>query len=318
MAKIYTILMLMFILFSSGCTKNQYNPATGDGSGTITLSGAWALYPMTVKWGEEYAALHPGVRIDIGAGGAGKGMADVLSGTVDIGMVSRTIHPSEIEKGAWWVSVAKDAVVPTFNAHNPYSTKLKSKGVSRQQFIAIFITGETTGWGEIAGTEAHEKIHLFGRSDACGAAQTWAEYCGKNQEDLLGIGVYGDPGVAEAVRNDIYGLGFNNINFAYDANTKVPVADLDIIPIDLNADGHIDATEAFYENRDTIVRAIAEGVYPSPPSRNLHFVCRGKPEKKTVSDFIAWVLGEGRRFVSETGYIPLRDDELMIELEKLK
>ena len=38
--------------------------------GTITLSGAWALYPMAVKWAEEFQKLHPKVRIDIGAGGA--------------------------------------------------------------------------------------------------------------------------------------------------------------------------------------------------------------------------------------------------------
>ncbi|MCX6348527.1 MAG: phosphate ABC transporter substrate-binding protein, partial [Candidatus Aureabacteria bacterium] len=41
------------------------------GEETISLSGAWALYPMAVKWGEEYQKTHPGVKIDIAAGGAG-------------------------------------------------------------------------------------------------------------------------------------------------------------------------------------------------------------------------------------------------------
>ena len=44
------------------------------------MSGAWALYPMAVTWSEEFRKIHPGVQIDISAGGAGKGMADCLTG----------------------------------------------------------------------------------------------------------------------------------------------------------------------------------------------------------------------------------------------
>jgi len=59
--------------------------------GTIRVSGAWALYPMMVKWGEEYRKVHPKVRVDISAGGAGKGVVDALAGLVNVGMVSREI-----------------------------------------------------------------------------------------------------------------------------------------------------------------------------------------------------------------------------------
>ena len=34
---------------------------------TIRVSGAWALYPMMVKWGEEFWKIHPNMRIDISA-----------------------------------------------------------------------------------------------------------------------------------------------------------------------------------------------------------------------------------------------------------
>ena len=64
---------------------------------------------------------------------------------------------------------------------------------------------------------------------------------GKKQEDLLGIGVFGDPGLNEAVRKDALGIGFNNINYAYDATTLKPMAGTAILPIDLNDNGKIDA-----------------------------------------------------------------------------
>src|SRR5512136_3183276 len=124
-------------------------PQGSEPAGTITASGAFALYPMMVKWGEEYQKLHPGVQFDISAGGAGKGMTDALGGQVDIGMVSRSIKPEEEKQGAYWVSVVKDAVFPAVNEKNPVLSDLLSKGVSREQFIDLFITGKIKTWGQL-------------------------------------------------------------------------------------------------------------------------------------------------------------------------
>ncbi len=88
-------------------------------SGQISISGAFALYPMTVKWAEEFRKINPDVRIDISAGGAGKGIADALSGMVEIGMVSREIYPEELKKGAFPIAVTKDAVVAVISESNP-------------------------------------------------------------------------------------------------------------------------------------------------------------------------------------------------------
>ena len=288
--------------------------------GTVALSGAWALYPMAVKWAEVFREIHPGVRIDIGAGGAGKGMADCLTGTVDIGMVSRDIYPEEIKKGAWWIAVAKDAVVPTMNASNPLAAEILARGISREIFTGMWITGDITTWEQAAGADGNGKhdIHVYTRSDACGAAKTWAKYLGWSQEDLLDVGVYGDPGLATAVINDQLGAGFNNINYAYDAKTKITVSGIRILPIDLNENGRLDKDEDFYGDRDQIVAAIADGRYPSPPARDLFFVSRGCPEKPAVRAFIQWVLTEGQGYVQESGYIPVPQDKLREGLNRLR
>jgi len=110
--KVVTIAVVIIIV---AIVVYSYFGSSGE---TIKVSGAWALYPMMVKWTEEYQKIDPKVRIDVSAGGAGKGMADALGGLVDIGMVSREIFPEEIEQGAFWVSVCKDAVVPTVNENN--------------------------------------------------------------------------------------------------------------------------------------------------------------------------------------------------------
>ena len=71
-----------------------------DVEGQVSLSGAFALYPLAVQWSNEFQALHPSVKIDVSAGGAGKGMTDVLNGMVDYAMLSRDLHQEEIESGA--------------------------------------------------------------------------------------------------------------------------------------------------------------------------------------------------------------------------
>lgn len=310
--------LLPVILFMGIAVQTGRADSQEELKGTIAMSGAWALYPMAVKWAEEFQKIHPGVKIDVAAGGAGKGMADALSSVADIGNISRDIYPEEIKKGAWFIAVTKDAVVPAVNAGNPLLEEILSKGVKKEDFIDIWITGRIKEWNEVAGGKQSHFIHVYTRCDACGAAQIWAEYLGKKQEDLLGVGVYGDPGVAEAVRKDILGVGFNNINYVYDAKTKKQIDGIKVIPIDLNGNDKIDRDENFYDSRDEITKAIAAGKYPSPPARDLYFVCQGSPEKKAVIEFIRWVLTDGQKYVPDAGYINLSGDKLREGLKKLE
>ncbi len=326
MKKVLVGVIVIIIIIALGIIINngRMQEVSKDGtlSGRITMSGAWALYPMAVKWAEEFQKIHPNIRIDIAAGGAGKGMADALAEIVDIGNISRDIYDAEIEKGAWYVAVTKDAVVPTINENNPFIDKINKTGIGKDMFVNIWITESIDNWEQalsmINKTTGKNKIHVYTRSDACGAAETWAKYLGKHQDDLMGVGVYGDPGLAEAVKKDNLGIGYNNINYAYDTKTKEQIPGIRVLPIDINGNGTIDEDENFYTNRDDIVNAITIGKYPSPPARDLYFVCQGKPERKIVIEFIKWVLTDGQKFVSEAGYINLTEDRIEQELKKLE
>lgn len=290
----------------------------GQLSGKISLSGAYALYPMVVRWGEEFQKLHPGVKIDVQGGGAGKGMTDALSGTVSFGMVSREIAPEEVSKGAYAVAVCKDAVIPTINPNNPYLATIKQKGITKQQFYKVFITGEITTWGELLGIKSMKPIKLFTRSDAAGAAESWAKFMGNyKQEDLVGTGVFGDPGLAQAVSKDPLALGFNNINFVYDVTTRKPQAGLLACPIDFNGNGTWDTNENVYSSLDAIDDAILSGAYPSPPARQLYLVSKGKPTNPLLVAFLQWILTDGQKYVDEAGYVKLPAELLKKEATTL-
>ena len=306
---ILSIILYVVSLPGSYCQTNT--------SGQISISGAFALYPMVVKWADEYKKIKPGIRFDISAGGAGKGISDVLNGMVEIGMVSREIYPEELKKGAFPVAVTKDAVVAIVNEGNPAINDIISKGLKKEAGNNIWITGKYTTWAQAFGIKSSSPIHIYTRSDACGAAEMWAKYFGKKQEDLLGVGVFGDPGLAQAIKKDPLGIGFNNIGYVYDASTKKPIKGLKVVPIDLNNNGKIDPDENFCDTMTDIVGAVASGKYPSPPARELYFVLKGNPKNnKVLTDFIRWVLSDGQKYVNDAGFIVLTKER--IETEKLK
>lgn len=314
------VLLIFVVLIVLGCSRPpaaQRGVAAGKSETTIAVSGAFALFPMMTVWTEEYQTLNSTVQFDVQAGGAGKGMTDVLSGAVDIAMLSREPRQAELDQGAVLVPVTIDAVVGVVNADNPVLDKLLQVGLTPAKGAGIWFTEEITTWGELVGTDESATINVYTRSDASGAAEMWARYLGgQAQEQLKGTAVHGDPGLAEAVRQDPQGIGYNNIGFAYDQATGEPIAGLRIVPLDLNGDGTVSADEDFYDKRDGLTAAIAGEVYPFPPARVLYLVTKEEPTPAIV-EFYRWVLTEGQAFVPEAGYVPLPEKRLQDALAQL-
>ena len=312
---ISTIFILQILL--GACSSKSPVQSTNSLNGTITISGAFALYPMMQVWAEEFTKVNPGVTFDISAGGAGKGMADTLAGAVDIGMVSREITKEEEDQGAFWVAVTKDAVFAVVNAQNPVLQDLLSKGVSRDTLLGIYITGDITTWGQaVNNPDIKDEIHVYTRSDACGAADNWAKFLGNKQENLLGIGVSSDPGLLDAVVKDPLGIGYNNLNYAFDVDTGKPVTGATILPIDFNINGLVDVEELI-DTKAKAVEMAMNGQYPMPPARLEFLVTKEKPTE-LMQSFIQWILTDGQKYVSETGYIELTQEQLTASLDKIK
>ncbi|MGA7193778.1 MAG: substrate-binding domain-containing protein [Anaerolineales bacterium] len=289
-------------------------------SGTINISGAFALYPMMTVWAADFTKLNPGVQFNVQAGGAGKGMTDALAGAVDIGMVSRDIQPAEVAKGAYWVPVAKDAVFPVISGQNPVLAALMAKGISPATFKKIFITGEITTWGQVVGNpQDTDAIHVYTRSDSAGAADEWALFCGgKVQADILktAIGVNGEPALVDTVIKDPLGIAYSNLNSVFDVTSGNLVTGAAVPPIDINGTGQITPDEVYKTTADA-VNAVATSKYPSPPARFENLVTKGKPTG-VVQAFILWILTDGQKDLSQAGYVPLTADQQTAALAKVK
>ncbi len=282
--------------------------------GNLTVSGAWAIYPTVVAWAEAFQKIHPHVRIDVSAGGSGKGAADVIAGLADIGMVSRDPDPSELKKDIEAVYILKDAVFPILSENHPGIPDLLKHGVKRSVLKEIYIAGTITRWNQVTSSGGEKSIHIYTRSDASGAASSWANYLGAKQEDLRGIGVYGDPGLLEATRRDPLAIGYTNFSFVFTRQGAV-VPGIRLLSIDANENGLADPNEV-YENQQQAMVAIERDHYPVI-RKNYLFI-----KKNTIplaKEFIRFALSqEGTEIVSKVGAsLPLTEKEREKVLESL-
>src|SRR4030066_1297580 len=114
------LILVSCFLVLAGCRqgKQDKRPETSQEtiektiSGNISISGAYALTPLAEKWADSFMEKYPGVKIEVIETGTGQGVANLLSKTVKLAMISRPLLDMEIESGIWVIPVAKDGIAP--------------------------------------------------------------------------------------------------------------------------------------------------------------------------------------------------------------
>lgn len=111
-------------------------------SGKIVVSGSSSVTPVMEKLKEAYLVKNPNVTIEIQQSDSSTGMANTIDGTCDIGMASRDLKDSELEKGLIPMTIAMDGIAVIVNNDSPVD------GLTSEQVRSIF-TGEATVWSDI-------------------------------------------------------------------------------------------------------------------------------------------------------------------------
>jgi phosphate transport system substrate-binding protein len=58
------------------------------------------------------------------------------------------------------------------------------------------------------------------------------------------------------------------------------------------------------KTKSQAIRAVAKGIYPSPPSRELYLATKGT-FKGLTKVFVRWIVTDGQKYVEEMGYVKL-------------
>jgi len=270
-------------------------------SGEITITGAYALSPLIQACADSFLVQFPKAAIQVAPLGSELAIRHLANGKCDLAMVSRPISDRE-EENFFAVAVARTGVVMVFNTRNPYKDDLLSHGLTIQDLQQVFLGQAGKTWDDFLGKKGNAPIHSYSRQDPCGTAEIIAGFLFMNQSELKGIPVEGETLMIEAIMKDSLGLGYCNINDAFNLVTGQHLPGLEFLPVDLNMNGSIEEREQICFSLDDFQKSICNNTYPFKLSRNLYLVSLQKPEDDLTLGFINWVLTDGQSLIKKLGY----------------
>lgn len=111
-------------------------------SGKIVVAGSSSVTPVMEKLKEAYVVLNPDVTIEVQQSDSTTGVTSAVEGVCDIGMASRELKDTELEKGVKGTVIAMDGIAVIVNNNSPVD-ELGSETVK-----GIY-TGEITDWADV-------------------------------------------------------------------------------------------------------------------------------------------------------------------------
>lgn len=288
---------------------------TSGVAGNLNSIGSDTLNNLMTLWAEGFKQLYPNVRIQIEGKGSSTAPPALISGTAQIGPMSRSMKPSEIDEfekkfgyPPTQVRVAVDALAVYVNKDNPLTQ------LTLPQVDAIFSKTRSCGakanistWGEAGVSEGAWKdkpISLYGRNSASGTYGFYKEValCNGDFKDQVKEQP-GSASVVQGVTEDTYGIGYSGIGYKTSGVKALLLAKK--------------AGEPFASTEPEEVYA---GKYPL--ARYLYlYVNRapGKPLDPLVAQFLSYVLSrQGQEVVIKDGYLPLSAKVYEQERAKLR
>jgi len=220
-----------------------------------------------------------GVQVKLSGGGATKGIRNAVNGSIDIGGACRiSIYKNKLERDAYQIPVAWDALVVFVNKDNPVSN------ITFEQLRALYL-GKITNWKQLGGNDA--KIELFTRrGKLSGVGRTLRElvFANFDQEFKSTYVVRSSGPVEKGVLKNPNGIGVSGISSAKKRDLKL-----------LKLDGKAPT----YGN-------IKNGSYAL--YRPLYLVINRSNKTPLVRDFIKYAVSrEGQDIIRKQGTVPYKD-----------
>jgi phosphate transport system substrate-binding protein len=142
-----------FILSKNGqdiVAANGYIPVADTGpftsarpSGRLIVAGSSSVTPVMEKLKEAYAQANPGLVVEVQQSDSSTGMNAAIDGICQIGMASRELKATELEKGLRPIQIAVDGIAVIVNKANPVN------GLTKAQVRSIYL-GEVLNWDGVA------------------------------------------------------------------------------------------------------------------------------------------------------------------------
>lgn len=292
-------------------------------------AGSTFAYPIIWKWSQTFRE-KTGQTVSYQSVGSSAGVNAIKERTAEFGASDKPLQPAELAKlGLGQFPIVFGGVVPVLNVDGIGPGQMKFTGA----LLADIFLGKITNWNDPAIkavnpdlTFPDAKIAVVHRSDGSGTTFNWVSYLSKASPEWkqrvgegnavdwpVGSGARGNEGVATDVKRIKNAIGY--VEFTYVVQVKLTYglvqnrAGKFIAPSAASfqaAAASFDWTKA--DDFAVIINdSPAEDAYPIAAST---FVLMYKDPKaagasRAAFDFWKFSLGEGEKYASQLGYVPL-------------
>ena len=268
--------------------------AAGDQDAAIRAGGSTTLLPIMANCSSEFmekyqtwdrldAALpKSATTVFVTGGGSGFGVKSLLSGVIDIGMVSRDLKDQEKKLLGEHQShvVGKDAVAIAVNTRNPLAGR--KKGFTAAELAAIF-SGEAKSYQELDRSLPAKPIVLLTRDSGAGSTEIFQEkIMGEKKFSPMALQLPSQGALLEKLQTNSNAIAYISSGLALNSKNLKAFA---------------------LENSEPTDDNVTKGVYPL--ARPLLMVVKGGPAPG-VRHFVNYVLGSCQKIVVAHGYVPSR------------
>lgn len=255
-------------LVLAGCSR--------DAGDHLVITGSSTIAPLVTVIAQAFESAHPGVKIDVQAGGSSRGVADVRQGLAGLGMVSRALKAEERDLAA--TTIAHDGIAMIVHRDNPVAA------LTGGQIVAIY-TGKVRNWKEVGGPDA--LITVVNKAEGRSTLELFLGHFKLETPAIRADVVIGDnqQGI-KTVAGNPQAIGYVSIGTAeFEARHGTPIR---LLPLD-----GVEASTAH----------VAQGDFPL--SRPLNLVYRGELNG-VAREFVAFATSlEVHNLVTGQNFVPL-------------
>lgn len=292
-------------------------------------AGSTFAYPIIWKWAEAFRE-RTGHIVGYQSVGSSAGVNRIKDGVVDFGASDKPLKPEELEKyGLGQFPIVFGGVVPVFNVDGVGPGQLRFTGA----LLADIYLGKVTTWSDPAIRALNPdvklpnaKIVVVHRSDGSGTTFNWVSYLAKASPEWkqqvgegsavawpVGYGARGNEGVSTEVKRVPNAIGY--VEYTYVVQVKLAYG-----LVQNRAGKFIAPSAAAFQAaalsfdwagaKDffvVITDSPAEDAYPIAATTFALMYREPKVPANSQAAFEFWrfALGEGKKFASELGYVPL-------------
>ncbi len=341
--------ILLAIGVAGGCAGE---PAEGEGlrGGVITGAGATFIMPLVTLWSYEYEA-RTGKRVNYNSIGSGGGIRAHIDRTVDFGATEAPLNPEQFRRaeGTLTLPLTIGTVALAYNL--PGVDELRLTG----SLLADIYLERVTRWDDPRIQELNpdqnlpdRRIVTVHRSDGAGTTFIFSDYLSKVSEawaEVVGVGTSlswpggiggnGNEGVAGAVRNNPYSIGY--IEFSYAMSLNMPTAYMEnqeglflqpsLEGATAAAAAVVEELPAGHESWHEVSFTNAPGVDSYPLSSFSYYIVyedlaragRNMTRRRAVDmvEWLEWTVTEGQRYNNDVGNAAIPDRVRELNLESL-